>query len=241
VKDDFAKLLRSVDPGATCGFGFEGVILKPGSVVTRAQLRPTLEFPAAPVLLEMARVPEDAPAAQRHYEDLVVLWRWEREAWCELGRARSKSWEWAIEVRAIAVRAIEEQRVQVRVAVSPEETQRRIVAAIERELAMTTERARVLAIVHDQLASRMAGVGIPPIAFLLANKPCENILSSVEQEHSNTPTQEAESETVTTSVTLPKQLWRRVRASAGLHGITAQQLCAEGLEMRLKQLEASNA
>jgi hypothetical protein len=161
VKDDFAKLLRCVDPDAKCGFGFEGVLLKPGSTLTAAELRPSAEYPAAPVVLEMARVLEDAPAAQRRYEDLVVLWRYSREraVWIELGRARSKSWEWAIELRAIAVRAIEEQRVRVQVVVNVVEIQARIVTAIERELAgvFGSDRWRVLSVVHDEIARGLTG------------------------------------------------------------------------------------
>lgn len=169
VKDDFAKLLRHVDPEAQCGFGFDGVLVKPGSVLSRAELRPSAEFPAAPVLIEMARVMEDAPAARRRYEDLVVLWRYsrERDTWIELGRSRSKSWEWAIELRAIAVRAIEEQRVRVQVVVNAVEIQRRIATAIERELAGVGagDRWRVLSVVHDELARGLAGANKRGIAL----------------------------------------------------------------------------
>ena len=44
-------------------------------------------------------------------------------------------------------------------------------------------------------------------------------------------------ETVTTTVTFPKELWRRVKIAAAEHDTSAQQICADGLELALKQLK----
>lgn len=43
-------------------------------------------------------------------------------------------------------------------------------------------------------------------------------------------------ETITTTVSLPRELWKRVRMAAVEHETSAQQLCADGLELLLSKL-----
>jgi hypothetical protein len=157
---DYAKLLRSVDPNARCGFGFEGVLLRPGSMVWRAELWPTDEYPRVPLLLEAALVPSEEPAAQRRMEQLYVLWRYnpDHDTWAELGHARSEAWHWALELRGLAVRALAESRPVILATVTDlSEIQKRIAAVLDLELGAlaVAEQWCVLGILHDQFARRV--------------------------------------------------------------------------------------
>ena len=159
-RDDYVKLLRDVDPDALCGYGFEGTILRPGATVTDAQLRPSDDYPARPLLLEAAVVPSSEPACRRRNEQLYILWLFDedRNGWTDIGRARSRSWHWAEELRAIAVRALQEQRPKLVAVVDYGEIEKRICAVVDQELRSLEDahRWRVLGIVHDHVARRAA-------------------------------------------------------------------------------------
>jgi hypothetical protein len=139
------------------------VILRPGSLVTDAELWPSAEFPRIPLLLEAALVPRDQAAARRRLEPLYVLWRYDqqRNAWSEIGRAKSESWHWALELRGLAVRAMADSRALIRVRINLTKVQQRIAAALDRELKSLdfAETRSVLGILHDQLAWRAAAIG----------------------------------------------------------------------------------
>lgn len=158
----FIKLLSRVDPDAEHGFGFEGRVLVPGSTVTLAEICPS-DFPDTPVLLEYAQVPAQGKRGHSRRESLYVLWRLEPgrdgSIWVELARARAASWEWAVDLRPLAVRALT-QRPEIMpdlVAV-----QNRIAEALARELDAleVAHQARVLGIIHDQLACRVAATSM---------------------------------------------------------------------------------
>jgi hypothetical protein len=53
----------------------------------------------------------------------------------------------------------------------------------------------------------------------------------------STPKQET-AETITTTVVFPRELWKRVRIAAAENDTSAQQICADGLELALKKLAA---
>lgn len=42
---------------------------------------------------------------------------------------------------------------------------------------------------------------------------------------------------MTTTISVPRDLWARARAAATKHATSAQKLCEEGLELRLTQLD----
>jgi hypothetical protein len=109
----FAKLLTRVDPDARWGSGFEGTVVKPGDQLPLTALWPTPEHPRIPVLLECAGAahPRKGPGRQKD-EDIYLLWRFdvERSEWREIARASSTSWDWAIDLRQIATRLLEESR-----------------------------------------------------------------------------------------------------------------------------------
>jgi hypothetical protein len=155
----YSKLLKRVDPQATSGFDFEGQMLRSGTVVTDAQLRPSDEWPAMPVLLEFVMVMvEQGKLGRKRAEQQYVLWRFDGYVWIELGRAQSPSWQWAIDLRELAVRALA-QGPEVMPDLAA--VQARIAAAIARELeGLEGElQSRVLGIVHDQIACRVAAIG----------------------------------------------------------------------------------
>lgn len=160
--EKFAKLLKFVDPDAEHGFGFEGTFLRPGATVTDAQLRPTLEYPATPVLLEHMRGVAYGPPGRRRSDSVYILWRYEPEtnSWSELGRASSASWTWALELRPLALRALREARgggVLVMPAPDLPAIAGRIAGALDRELRPLEahDRIKVIGVLHDQFAARL--------------------------------------------------------------------------------------
>jgi hypothetical protein len=112
IREKFLKLLSHVEPDADHGFGFEGKFFRPGSMVTDAELRPSLAFPLVPIALEYFRGPAYGIPGHRRSDYIYILWRYELEldVWRELGRASSFAWEWAVELRPLAVRALKEAR-----------------------------------------------------------------------------------------------------------------------------------
>jgi hypothetical protein len=159
-KESYAKILTSVDPHADHAFGFEGKIVRPGSVVTDAQLWPSEKAPRIPIVLECASVPGQGKRGHNRREWLYILWRYspDQNEWTEIGRSFSVAWEWACELRPLAVRAL---RQGPTVAINFLEVQRRIRALLDQELNGLEDPARwgVLSILHDQLACRVAEEG----------------------------------------------------------------------------------
>lgn len=157
-KQSFAKLLSRVDPEAYNGFGFEGIILRPGRTFTEAELRPP-DFPSTPILLEYVG-PSGPKRGHNRNAQLYILWRYEQELrqWVELGRARSVSWEWALDLRPLAVRALREARgSEMQVLPNLVMIAGRIAVFLDTELQPLerSDRERVLAVLHDEFASRI--------------------------------------------------------------------------------------
>lgn len=156
----YLKLLSRVDPEAQNGFGFEGCLLRLGAIVTPAELRPTPDYPEIPVLLEYSTAPSHAAGARRRSDSLYVLWRWQDGAWCELGRAASASWDWALDLRPLAIRALSEASGEKPVEKEPDlpAIAANISLFLDRKLQALkpADRARLLGILHDQFASRLS-------------------------------------------------------------------------------------
>jgi hypothetical protein len=162
----FLKLLSSVDPDASHGFGFRGTFFRPGERVSSARLHPTLEYPETPIMLEQSLAPAHGIPGHRRCDTITILWRWEPAptvgaySWRELGRTVSVGWEWAIEMRPLAIRALAEARggrpiepIDELAIVS------RISAFLDHEVSVlrAPDRLRLLAVIHDQLAVRICG------------------------------------------------------------------------------------
>jgi hypothetical protein len=158
----FAKLLSHVDDDAMTGFGFQGRMLRPGALVTPAELHPGSEYPATPVLLEYAAagIPGTnvgTGTGHNRRASVYVLWRYHSSEWVEIGRAVSESWTWALDLGPIARRALAESRsVSVVVVVDVRQIAVRIANLLDAELRALNagDRQRIIAILHDQFACR---------------------------------------------------------------------------------------
>lgn len=153
----FAKLLSHVDDDAATGFGFQGRMLRPGAIVTPAELHPGSEYPATPVLLEYAARGVGTGTGHNRRASVYVLWRYHSNEWVEIGRAVSESWTWALDLGPIARRALAESRsVSVVVVVDVRQIAVRIANLLDAELRALNagDRQRILAILHDQFACR---------------------------------------------------------------------------------------
>lgn len=150
----FTKLLYSVDPDATHGFGFHGTLLRPGARLTVEALRPTPEYPEIPLLLEYGSVPVPG---DRLWAQLYILWRFEVQthSWRELARTTATAWEWAYELRPIAVRAL--ARVAISTPLDHAAIAGRLSVLLDVELGALApaDRVRVLSVLHDELAGRV--------------------------------------------------------------------------------------
>jgi hypothetical protein len=151
----YVKLLTAVQTAATGGFAFEGRFYRPGTEVRAAELGP------APVLLELSEAAAGSLAERKRqaWEALYIVWRWdaEGEAWREVARAQGNRADTLDELKPAALRAL--GGAGPRRVPGVAEAAARIRGALERELDGLAEGARreVLAIVHDELAARMAG------------------------------------------------------------------------------------
>lgn len=152
----YTKLLQRVAPNPDCGFDFSGTFFAPGRAVFASLLTPP-GYPELPVLLECSGVygGKGHERGEAHY----ILWRLDPPAkWSELARAKSRAWEWSLELGPIAKRALEESRRTLCVEVLPSlvHIEKRIEAALTRALAPLTNRdqRRVLAVIHDAIATR---------------------------------------------------------------------------------------
>jgi hypothetical protein len=150
------KLLCFVDPAAQSGFGWEGSILKPGASASESALRPDKRYPESPLVLECA-----GPHGKRG-DYLYILWQLREGQFEELGRSRSRAWEWSLDLRPLAVRAL----------ASPQSDAGLVEIAAQLEMALTNEVSRlgvatmdrssreaVFSILHDRIAERLAAAG----------------------------------------------------------------------------------
>jgi hypothetical protein len=152
----FAKLLTRVDPDGEAGFGFEGTVVKPGDMLPLSALWPTPAHPKIPILLECAgAVNPKSGHGRQDQENRYILWRFHegRHEFQEIARSASSSWTWAMDLRPIAIRALEESRGKdVAVYVGLDQFIARMGAALDQEIKQVAppERKRAMAALHDQ-------------------------------------------------------------------------------------------
>lgn len=155
----FLKLLSSVDPDATHGFGFKGTFFRPGEIVGSARLRPSLEYPEIPIVLEQSLAPAHGIPGHRRCDTITILWRWDAalNEWRELGRSVSVGCEWAIEMRPLAIRALAEARGRTAALIDERAIVSRISEFLDHEVSVLgpSDRLRLLSVIHDQLAMRL--------------------------------------------------------------------------------------
>jgi hypothetical protein len=157
----FGKLLTRVDPDAQNGFGFEGTIARPGSIVPWEALWPTPAHPEIPILLECAGNPRPERGHRRHgQEDTYILWRFdpERKEWEEIARSMGESWTWAIDLRQVAIRALEESRgKQIQIFAGLKDVLARMRHSLDVEIQSlpVPDRGRAVAVLHDDFCVRL--------------------------------------------------------------------------------------
>jgi hypothetical protein len=159
----YCALLSDIDPNATSGFGWKGKYLKSGSLIKECDLWPSDEYPLTPLLLECADNPDNLRGHKANQADsLWILWTYRDGEWHELGRSLCRSWQWVWDLKPIGLRAMAEARGGVVVKVEPDldAISARITLLLDQELAAVgpTDRSKVLCVIHDQLASRVASL-----------------------------------------------------------------------------------
>jgi hypothetical protein len=160
----FSKVLYRVRSNASSGFDFEGHFVRTGSTVEFASLRPTIDYPENPVLLECAGVTKpvrmNRPTEGQRSEVLYILWRFDPGSgeFLEIARAQSSSRDWAVDLAAPARRALEAGIEPPNLA----EVQKRIRSylALELERVSREDRARVAGVLHDDLAALLDQGGV---------------------------------------------------------------------------------
>jgi hypothetical protein len=123
-------------------------------------LWPAAGYPRAPLIVEFAGADNPARGHNRHGSDeTVVLWRYDRAAgeFRELGRVVAPG---AIWMRLLEPLVREAMRAEMGIVATPdlESIRERISRMIRAELDLIpdTDRGRVLTLVHDELAGRIA-------------------------------------------------------------------------------------
>ena len=96
----------------------------------------------------------------RRCDSIYILWRYDAatNGWRELGRAVSHSWDWAVVMRPLAVRALREARGgQLEIVPDLPAIAGRIALLLDSELKRleAPHRNKVLSVLHDQFAARL--------------------------------------------------------------------------------------
>jgi hypothetical protein len=109
----FLKLLLRVDSKPTSALDFAGRFLKPGAEVEFSALRPTLHYPAVPLLLEVAYTETDRlrrnKPGYRNNPITYILWLYvpERNEWREIVRCSAVGLEWVEVIARVAARILD--------------------------------------------------------------------------------------------------------------------------------------
>lgn len=158
-QNTYGKLLTRVDPQADSGFGFEGTIIRPGKDIPWSGLWPTPAHPRIPILLECAGSMK-AGYGHRREPDVYVLWRFDPslKRWGEIARSSSGTGAWAWDLRAPAIRALEESSGSAIAVFGDFDT---VVARLDHLLTHelgklpSSERGRAVGFLHDQFCARL--------------------------------------------------------------------------------------
>lgn len=158
----WAKLLQRVDPRSRSPFEWRGRFFQPGSWIRESALWPDGTFPRVPLLVEHAGAENPGRGWNRHQTDnTVILWRYDREhaKFAEVGRVAAPAGVWTLLLEPLVRDALTQDGGS-----QPPDLaliRERITRFLQAELDRITdaERGRVLTLVHDELASRIAESG----------------------------------------------------------------------------------
>lgn len=161
VEACYAKLLERVEPDAHDGFGYLGSFLKPGSTIEESELWPTPHHPPVPVILECCLLGESGWGHKRSLFT-YILWKYSAGKFEEIARTKAQHWEWAIELREAAIRALEVRGKFPVVLPDIEALAGRIQKLLTVELAGLDlqDQRKILAVLHDYFAVHLVLEGV---------------------------------------------------------------------------------
>lgn len=139
-------------------------MMRPGSWIIETQLWPDGTYPATPLLLEHAGAENPGKGWARHQsDDTVVLWRYDRAKgeFVEIGRVAAPGGVWPQLMEPLARDWLSRDLNYQQPERDLELTRSRIMKFLAQELDAIpdADRARVLTLVHDELAGRIAEWG----------------------------------------------------------------------------------
>jgi hypothetical protein len=172
----YAKLLQRVDPRSRSPFEWRGTFLRPGTWILESALWPDGTYPRTPLLVEHAGAENPGKGWNRHNsDDTVILWRYDRAAgeFVEVGRVHAPpGLLWAHLLEPMVRDSLARDAGDVP---APDLTlvRERIVRflAAEFDIIPEADRSRVLTLVHDELAVRIAEWGEGMLGGLPAPRP----------------------------------------------------------------------
>jgi len=164
----YAKLLERIDPRSRSPFEWRGRFFQPGSWIDESDLWPDGRFPRVPLLVEHAGAEDPAKGWNRHKcDNTVILWRYDREngKFLEVGRVAAQAGFWAVLLEPLVRDAMSRDRGECP-ALDVDLVRARITRflAAEFDIIPDAERYRILTLVHDELACRIAEWA-PPSEF----------------------------------------------------------------------------
>ena len=156
----FTKLLQRVDPRSRSPFEWRGRLFRSGTWIEEAQLWPDGSYPRNPLLVEHAGADKPGRGHNRHKSDnTAVLWRYERVAgkFLEVGRVAAPAGMWALLLEPLVRDTLARDAGDVP-APDVDLIRDRITRflAAEFDIIPDSDRYRILTLVHDELASRIA-------------------------------------------------------------------------------------
>jgi len=158
----YAKLLKLVDPRSRTPFAWTGDFLRPGATIPESELWPNGTFPRTPLIVEFAGAENPARGHNRHLSDnTVILWRYERSEategkFIEVGRVSAPGGMWAMLLEPLVRDAMAQESGFVALDFDLIRSRITRVIAAELDLVGNGDRARLLTLVHDELAGRIA-------------------------------------------------------------------------------------
>jgi hypothetical protein len=151
----YAMLIRRVNRRKV--IAFEGRYFRTGVTVDERELRPTLEWPEIPLLIEYAGS-DRTGRGHRRSRDIHVLWKFEIGQWVELARVSSQGPEWVHHLKPIVLRELRVAPVNY-IALATDATGR-VLALLDAELDAMDEdegRERIMFLLYDRFTARLLG------------------------------------------------------------------------------------
>lgn len=149
-----------VYPERTLG-AFEGRLLRCGSNVEEAELRPTEEYPEVPLLLEFAG--HDASGSgHRRSNHVHILWKLNRKTkeFEELARVKGQGAEWIYHLKPIIIREL--HRAEMTSSEIAWQASLRILRVLDDELERLQRegKAHLMSFLHDEFTARLVNYSV---------------------------------------------------------------------------------